>query len=477
MERSFRAIAGFLFAAFLFSCNLTNVQDFQMGANFVNSTSGVVLIDTMQMVSSTVHLDSIVTSKLSRLLIGGYQNSLTGTVTSSPYFQISSSSFPSILPTDLVYDSLVIKYNYDGYYIGDTTKLMSFNVKRLVPVTGTNSNGSTFNTTAFKLGLDGYLYNVDTFKLADQNLGLVQFYPSPTYKRDCYFRLSDDYGQTLFNNIINRSWIDTLSNLAYFKLFLPGLAFISPVNQTQIAVGISQKSIAMRLYYHAQVNPTEPKVPTYFNFSVNTNGVWYNHISYNSTGSLLGSISQPSNPLLSSSEVPSSSTFNQTMVQAGSGVYTKIRIPGSEALKGYAKNLILISAQIQLTPLIGTYTTTNTRFPTLSNNPLPDTLAVYVVDRRNVIARQYASSVGSNIFAHKIIPIAFNQQPYYILDATSFFASEMASPTVTGYSLMIGNLGAKSGMMLNPFAFAPFDSSGNLFKLNVYCYIDKVYNN
>jgi|GEM_PF-1183409 len=477
MERSFRAIAGFLFAAFLFSCNLTNVQDFKMGSNFVNSTSGVVLIDTMKMVSSTVHLDSIVTSKLSRLLVGGYQNNLTGNVTSSAYFQIGTSSFPSLFPTDLVYDSLVIKYNYDGYYIGDTTRMITFNVRRIDSTTGTNANGTAFNTPAFKANLDGNLYSCDTFKLANENLGVIQLYPHPTYKRECYFHLSDDYGQMLFNHIIDRSWVDTLSNVSYLKLFLPGLAFISPVNQNQSAIGISQKSMAMRLYYHAMVNTAEPKVPTYFNFPVNTSGIWYNHITYNSTGSLLGTISQPSNPLLSSNEVPSTSTFNQAMVQGGSGIYTKIRIPGSGFLKGYAKNLVLISAQIQLTPLLGTYTTTNVRYPSLSNNPLPDTLAVYVVDRRNVIAKQYASSVGSNIFAHKVIPIAFNQQPYYLLDATSFFASEMASPTITGYSLMIGTLGAKAGMVLNPFAFAPFDSSGNMFKLSVFCYIDKIYNN
>ena len=475
MERSFRAIAGFLFAAFLFSCNLNKVQDFQMGSNFVNPTSGVVLIDTMQMVSSTIHLDSIVSSKLSRLLIGGYQNSYTGTVTSSPYFQINNGSFPSILPLDLVYDSLVIRYTYDGYYIGDTTKLVTFEVKQLDSIQGVSSNGSTFSTSAFKPDLDGKLYNVDTFKLVNKNVGYVQFYPHPTYPRECFFRLSDEFGMKLFNNIINRN--DTMSNLSYFKSWLPGLAFISPINQNSIAVGISQKSISLRVYYHELVNASIPKVPTYFNFPVNTNGLWFNHISYNSNGSLLGNISQPSNPLLSSNEIPSSATFNQTMVQGGSGIYTKIRIPGSAALKGYAKNLILISAQIQLTPLVGTYTLTNTRSPKLSNNPLPDTLAVYVVDRRNVIARQYASSVGSNIFAHKIVPIAFNLQPYYILDATSFFASEMSSPTITGYSLMVGTVGAKAGMTLNPFTFAQFDSSGALFKLSVFCYIDKIYNN
>ena len=462
MERSFRVIAVFLFAAALYSCNYTRIEDVQLGASFVNSTSGVVLIDTMSVITSTVHLDSIVTSKPSRLLVGGYQNSLTGTVTSSPYFQLNNGSFATLLPIDLVYDSLVVRYLYDGYFIGDTTQMITFTAKRLVPVTGINTN------LVFKPNLDGRFYNCDTFKLASPSLGQVKFYPRPTFKQECFFRLSDDYGRFLFNNIINRN--DTLSNLSWFKLFLPGLAFISSPNQNQTAVGISQKSLSLRVYYHELINPVYLQNPPYVNFAISTNGNWYNQISYNSSGSLLGNISQPSPPLLTSNEVLSTSTQGITMVQAGSGVYTKIRIPGSQALKGYGQNLVLVSAQIQWTAVPSSYTLTPT-------NPLPDTLAVYVVDPKNIITRQYASSVGSNIFAHKVVPNLLSLTPYYVLDVTSFFASEIASPVTTGNSLMIGALGSKNGMTLNSFAFVPTNLSGVVYKLSVYCYMDKIYNN
>jgi len=462
MERSFRVVAGILFVATLFSCNFSKIEDFQLGKDFVYSTSGVVMIDTMKMVSSTVHLDSIVTSKTSRLLVGGNQNSFTGSTTCSPYFQIHSGAFNSTFPTDLVYDSLVVKFNYDGYYIGDTTKLISFSVRPLLPKKGYNSNGTLYNISAFKVNTDGSLYNSSAFDLSSSSLGEITLLPHPKSKKDYFFRLSDEFGQTIFNNILNKN--DSMSNSAHFQVFLPGVAMVSAVNQNQSAVGITQNSISMRVYYHEKINPVEVINPTYFNFPVDGSGVWFNQILYNSQGSLLGTISQNSNPLLSSTELPNSSSAGETMIQAGSGVYTKIRIPGAQYLKGYAKNVVLINAKIQLTPQLTSYSL---------DNPLPDTLAVYIIDRRNVISAQYTSSLGSNIYATKVVPSAYDQPPYYVLDVTQFFTSELSSATTSGNSLMLGSLGNKTGKTLNYFSFSGNSLNNSLFKMNVFCYIDK----
>lgn len=90
MERYFRFIAGIFLMSALFSCNLSNIEEFQLGANFVNSNAGVVLIDTMLINTSTVRFDSIGTSGVKSLLIGGYTNNFTGTVTSNPIFELTS---------------------------------------------------------------------------------------------------------------------------------------------------------------------------------------------------------------------------------------------------------------------------------------------------------------------------------------------------------------------------------------------------
>src|SRR5665647_2493601 len=155
MKRCLRFIGGLFLIAFLFSCSLSKIEEFELGQDFVDSSSGVVLIDTMNIYTSTVRFDSIITSGLSSLLVGGYMNGGTGTVTCSPHFEMTSGSFT--ISDDLVYDSLVIKMKYDGYFIGDTTKLFSFNVNQLAEKLVLNDNG--------------YLYNTSSFQLYDKSLG------------------------------------------------------------------------------------------------------------------------------------------------------------------------------------------------------------------------------------------------------------------------------------------------------------------
>ena len=462
MERSFRIVAVFLLAASLFSCNFSKVEDFTLGKDFVKSTSGVIMIDTMSIVASTVHLDSIVTTRLPHLLVGGESNSSTGRVTSSPYFQFANGSFQRDFPNTLIYDSIVIKYNYDKYYIGDTTKLISFSVKLLDYKQGFNSNGSLYNISAFTANSDGQLYNSSTFKLKAGSLAEPKIYPYPLSKKDFYLHLSDTYGKELFDKILAKN--DSLESNQNFPVFMPGVAFISSPDVNNTAVGIAQSSLSLRVYYHQLINPIEISNKTYFNFPVNTSGLWFNQILYNSQGSMLGNISQIRNNITGNAEISSANTYNQTMVQAGSALYTKIRIPGIQQFRGYAKNLVLINARIQLVPNPGSYSITN---------PLPDSLAVYVVDRRNVISSQLATSTGGNIFALKYVPIASDEQPYYVLDVTSFFESESAAQKTTGNALMIGMLSNKVGQTLNHFSFFGNSNNRSLFKMNIYCYVDK----
>ena len=464
MERSFRVLIGFLFAASLFSCNFSKIEDFTLGKDFVYSTSGVVMIDTMRLVASTVHLDSIVTSKVSRLLVGGNHNSITGKVTCTPYLQFHSGSFSSVVPADIVYDSCVIKYNYDGYYLGDTTKVISFSTRQLASKKGYNSNGTLYDISPFKTNADGNLYNTSSFDLRNETLGDVHFYPHPTSHRDFYFRLNDDYGLTLYNNILNKN--DSMENAFKFQVFQPGVAFMTVENQNQSAIGISHSSLSLRVFYHKKIKPVDETALTFFNFPVDAAGIWYNQILYKSEGSMLGLISENniSNLNLASNELPSANTYNQTVVQGGSGVYTKIRIPGSQLIKGYGKNMVLINARMQLTPEKNSYSV---------NNPLPDSLAVYVVDRRNVISSQYTSSLGSNIFAIKVLPSELDQLPYYVLDLTEFFTSELSSAITTGNSLILGTLSRNAGQKINYFSFSGNPLDNNLFKMNVFCYFDK----
>lgn len=440
MERYFRFIAGIFLVSALFSCNLSNIEEFQLGANFVDSNAGIVLIDTMLINTSTVRFDSIGTSRASGLLVGGYANSFTGTVTSNPNFEFTSGSF-TLIDTDLLFDSLVVRMKYNGYFIGDTTKLMTFDVKQL--------------TKQLKANTDGYLYNTSIFPEADNSLGQVQFYPHPLTKRELFFHLNDNLGNALFKYIYNKS--DTVSDLTTFQNFFRGMAFVSAENQNQAAVGFAHDSTSLRVYYHEVVKEVDSKVKTFFTFPIDAAGIWYNQILHDPAGSLLATIGQSKNIL------PSTQTSDLAMVQAGSGIYTKVNIPGISLIKGYGKNVAFISSRIQLTPLKGTYST---------SNPLPDSLSVYISDPKNRVLSQLAYPTGK-VYASKITPSNLDELPYYEVDVTPFFTSELANTGISKNSLLIGTVGSQTTMTVNPVIFSGTDSKNEIVKVHVYCYIDK----
>jgi hypothetical protein len=440
MERYFRFIAGIFLMTALFSCNLSNIEEFQLGANFVNSNAGVVLIDTMLINTSTVRFDSIGTSKLNSLLIGGYANNFTGTVTSNPIFEFTSGSF-TLIAKDLLYDSLVVRMKYDSYFIGDTTKLITINVKQL--------------TKLLKANTAGYLCNTSSFPEADNSLGQVQFYPHPKSKSDLYLHLNDELGKVLFNYIVNKN--DTVSNATTFQDYFRGMAIVSAENQNQAAVGFAHDSISLRVYYHEVIKEVDSKVKTFFPFPIDGSGIWYNQIKHDPSGSLLATIGQSKNIL------PSTQTSDLAMVQAGSGIYTKINIPGISYITGFGKNVAFISSRIQLTPLKGSYSATN---------PLPDSLAVYIADPKNRVLSQLAYPTAK-VYANKIVPADLDLLPYYEVDLTPFFTSVLANTGINKNSLLIGAVASQAGKTINPVVFSGTDSKNEIVKMHVYCYIDK----
>jgi hypothetical protein len=299
------------------------------------------------------------------------------------------------------------------------------------------------------------LYNTSSFQLADESLGEMKFYPHPTSLKNLYFRLSDKFGKVLFRYIVDEN--DTATNSSYFKEFLKGVAFVSKENENQAAVGFSKDSLSFRIYYHELLAQSYTKDKTFFTFPFDDSAVRFSQILHNPTGSLLENISQSKN------ELSSTKTLDMTMVQAGSGIYTKINIPGSKYLKGYGKDVAFIASSIQISPLRDSYSDTN---------PLPDSLAVYIVDRINQITSQLSYSTGY-VYAKKYIPADYSELPYYEIDTTPFFTSELAKTEGTESSLLIGTVSSKSVTTINPVIFSGKNALQPIVRLHVYCYIGK----
>src|SRR5674476_1379777 len=159
----------------------------------------------------------------------------------------------------------------------------------------------------------------------------------------------------------------------------------------------------------------------------------------------------------------STTDFNVRLSDSfGKELFTKIIIPGADYLKGYGKNVVFIGSILQLTPLKDSYSDLNS---------LPDSLSVYIADRQNRITSQLSGTTGY-IYANKIVPAAFDKLPYYEVDITSFFTTEIATG-LSDNSLLIGSVASKAGTTINPIVFARTGLGKEIVKMHVYCYLDK----
>jgi hypothetical protein len=433
---------GLILFSFLISCQFSDQEEFQMGEDFIDSSSSIVKVDTMDFHVSTVVVDSFSTSSSTRLLVGGWHNSYTGKINSTPYFQLANGTF-SIDDDDLVYDSIVFVMNYDRYFRGDTTKLMTIDIHRI--------------TETMELNDGDYLSNIAKFETDPQPMGTLVFYPQPYSGKEIMARIDQQFGKTLFDMIINEN--DTLTNASYFAEFFKGIALV-PENSPNAMIGLSLDSTAvspsLRIYYHEEVYESEINKKTYFTIPyMTTGGIHFNHFDKDFSGSYISGINENDN------ELPSNETSEKTVIQAGTGIFTKIRIPGIQNIPGFAKRVAFISAQMSLIPLEGSYD---------KMNPLPDSLAVYVTDRKNSITGQLTNSSGALIYATITNNGQYDASPYYLADLTEFFNSQITEETYTEKYLFVGPRSTLIGNSAQGVLFGRANKQTEPVELEVYCY-------
>ena len=426
------------------SCQFSDTEEFRIGEEFIDSHSGIVLIDTMKFSVSTVLVDSFSTSSSSRLLIGGVNDRYSGQVSCMPYFELTSGSF-TIGDDDLVFDSLVVVMHYDTFYLGDTTRSITLGVHQV--------------TEPIELNESDYLTNNSAFETAAVPLGSRTFRPEPNSNEEFTIRLNPQFGKRLFDMVIDKN--DTLTSDSKFKDFFHGLAFVTEGNPN-IMVGLSADSSnvapGLRIYYHEEVYETEQSDKTYFTIPYDDDGIHFNHFDRDFGGSLMAGIE--TKPY----ELPVSGTEYKAVVQSGSGLYAKVRIPGIQHLTGIASKVAFISATLKLTPYEGSWD---------SNNPLPDSLGVFIADRKNNITSQLSRSDGSLVYALATSNGEFDNQPYYLADVTIFFNSLLAAEEDKEQFIFIGPPSSAVANSAQSVVFGLTNKLASPAALEVYCYIDK----
>ena len=446
-------ILSFLLAILSVSCTISSIEDFVVGDNFINDNTGVIMIDTLTIKSSTVKYDSIISNSSGRFLVGSNYNPFSGYKNSNTFMEMKFDD--EIDYTDFVFDSLNLVLYYDTYYFGDTIVSQTFTVHQLQEKMELDENSSLYTTSKFK-------YNPEP-------LGSISLKPQPNSHKKVSIRLSDTLGKQLAKMIRNKK--DTITNSDLFGKYFNGLVIKSQPNLNSAVVGFrttdsgeadSQSTAEIetkpeiRLYYHLSPNPDNLK-DLYYKFSFNSDGIYFNQISENTSNSLIQSISNTGN------ELGSALTEDHVFIQSGIQVFSKFKIPYVDNLLLIGKNSAFIAATLRLYPIKGTYG---------KSSDLPDSLYVYNGDRKNQLTAQITlpGSTTDYTYARLTIIKDVEEIVYYTLDVSSFIGNELNESLETNRSLMIGYGSDFAKKSANYVVLGGQNSGKNAPALNIYYY-------
>jgi hypothetical protein len=380
-----------------------------VGSSLLNVNENIILVDTMSLRVSTINFDSLQTSSSSRFLIGGYSDPLIGEIQSESYFEFSPSSLKlgtsdsDTYTPNYVFDSLVMILKNDRYYYGDTTQILDYSVHKLTQKVKSLSESSTA------------LYNNTQIAFDSQSIGTKAFYPRPKERDSISIRITDTYGNDLFQKLKNFEFSDINQFHDYFK----GLVIRSGANSKSI-LGYKSTSV-LRMYYSIN-DDSDENDGMYKDFSISDIAKQYNRITSNKTGTSLANLPG------GTSFMDSAFSNHISYIQSGTGLACRIDFPNLKTLNSVDHKGIIVDARLVLKPVKNSH---NKRFP------LRDSLRIYQADNLNRISKKLVDASGEDVLGRLIgEDNEFGDNIYYQFSIGSFLNKELQKESVTS-SLII----------------------------------------
>ncbi|HZX73159.1 MAG TPA: DUF4270 family protein [Cyclobacteriaceae bacterium] len=348
----------FVLVAFLYAgCEETNSLGFPVGEKKIQT----IFLDTFTVKTSTILLDSISTSATRRILVGEYSDATFGKTKSSSYFQVGSQNTLSWTPQPAaVFDSVTLILKYDKYFYGDTTQVQNLVVNELSESIVYRTSSASENYSYF---FSGGLFNHSEIKAFPSPIGSINYKPNPMSGNKIAIRLADQKGKDwlAIAQGENKTQIFSANFLDIFK----GIKLSTPSTNGAV-VGFVADSTVMRIYY-SESDAYGTLAQKHFDFKLYNPGLQFNQINSDKTGT-------PLQNLVIRSAVPSEQTNNETFVQGGAGILTKIEFPNFKYLTSNNQKFMILSAQLVVTPIN----------PLDGKKKLPANLGLLLVNKANI---------------------------------------------------------------------------------------------
>ncbi|WP_221391299.1 DUF4270 family protein [Dyadobacter sp. NIV53] len=361
--------------------------------------------DTTTVKLSIVAPDSVMTGSSSRIFVGRFADPYMGKMHAASFFQPTLDAAVSLAET-AVYDSLILALRYDGYYYGDTTKLMNLSVHAL---------------TEDILDKNVYFNNYSTPYDAIP-LGKISLLPRPrTPHRVVKIKLSNVLGKKVFDlakgNLLttNSDWINLLKGITV----LPG------ASDNGAVVGFTyyqNDSTGIQLHYHNQGIDAITKDSVTFNVTA-----LYNQVVGDRSQTVLAKLPGRRYSL------PTSQTGEKAFIQAGPGIMTRVDLPSIRQLKDI-KYTYANRAYLRITPL---------NQSAAEQFKAPSTLYAYYCDKNN---EYYSGSTGlplavtdlaNGAVSAPLVNDMLNNTQYYLLDLSAYVSTILSSDSEEAAGLLL----------------------------------------
>lgn len=412
-----------LFILVIASCKDNGFDNsYTIGDDFIKSETTIAIIDTFEVSLSTFMVDSMVTSGASVGLIGNYKDEELGIVKAKNYFQLGISDELYVVDERDQFDSLTIKLRYSGDLYGDTTKLQTINVYRLTQEIETGESSSLYNTT--------------NFNHENEPIGSITFRPEPVNDGDLEIRLSNVWGEKLFDMIKNDSV--RIKTTDAFIQYLPGLAISSSTDDGSILSFTMADSLCMMKVYAHRFD--YELVESEFNFPFTNSNLQFNNISSDRTGTNSALITNNSRK-----DIESELTGNHSFAQGGLGMFTRIEFPGLGQVLQMDQKRLLLKAELILKPAYKSY----------EKLPLPETLYIYESNRVNAVLSPLTDSDDEAITAKLVLDDIYYENTYYTYNVTSFISTELGDGNFDVEHALLANIStSKIGSTLDRIIFS-----------------------
>ncbi|GAB3265083.1 DUF4270 family protein [Larkinella harenae] len=278
-----------------------------------NTEIGVLHTDTLTIQTSTVQLDSVVSSRNARQLAGQYNDPIFGKVTAKTFGQLYPFGGSFKTEGEVIYDSLRAGVGY-SYWYGDTTKVQELFFHRLTEDLDSTKKYTITSSAAY----------------AAEPLGKVRITPTAAGGTRTT-RIPDALGRELLEKSKGAGITHT-----DFQQFFKGIAIVPGANNTTV-FGFSPQDIRMQLYYHKSGDT----VSTLKEFYTTTAKQLFNQVKVDRSATKLAGLTV-GKPL------PSSATNGEVFVQSATGLTTKIQFPTIENLKNKSGRIAINRAELQL---------------------------------------------------------------------------------------------------------------------------------